>query len=291
MDIQKKYYTNIHSLTDGFGESLKFVIFSIIFVEYMSTFDSHIEFHYTPFQPTMEHNYDQDEEFLLKKEKMMRFLEIFPIAQHDKYNYIPLCKFTLIHFFEIIGYNMKSSWLDICKNIFYKDKIRPRSNEYAAIHIRRMNQLDIMRKPKHGLFNGCDVPDKIYHDICYLLKEKFPNIELHVFSQGELKDFNIPIPNLIWHLNESIETTFIEMSFADVLVVAPSALSYTAGLYSRSNNILYIQSYFKPPLFWRPILGYVSTRDKHEFIMKDEVDNNKWNTIVFNPIANEFSKL
>lgn len=284
--FQKKYYTNIHSLTDGFGESLKFVILSIMFVEQLSLVDNEVEFHYTPFQPTLEHNYDQDEEFLLKKEKMMRFLEVFPIVQPNKYEYIPLCKFTLLHFFEIFGYNMNSVWFNNCKNIFFEDRIRPRPNKYAAIHIRRMNQLDLTRT-SNNILNGCDVPDKIYYEICCLLKEKIPDIELHIFSQGTLQDFDIPVSGLVWHLNEPIEKTFIEMTFADVLVIAPSALSYTAGLYSRSSNIFYIQSYFKPLSHWIPILGYTSTRNVHEFIMRNENDPTKWDRTIFDPILNK----
>ena len=53
---------------DGFGENLKFIIYSIIYSEYMK-----MEFHYTPFTNLVEHNYDNDPYFLDKKENLINF--------------------------------------------------------------------------------------------------------------------------------------------------------------------------------------------------------------------------
>ena len=278
-----KFYTNIHGLNDGFGESLKFIIYSILFTEYMGG-----EFHYYPFEKTLEHNYDNDKLFLLKKEEMMRFYHIFPVAKVKVFEYEKLCKFTLIHFFEVVGKNYihESKLFRKCKEYFYHGRERSIKQKYIAIHIRRMNTLDLSRVTDR-IIEGCDVPDSIYVDLCILLKNKHPNTEIHIYSQGKLENFSTllrEISKIVWHLNEPVESNFYDMVFADVLVVAPSAFSYCAGLYSNSKEIYYIQSYFTPLPDWFPITGYISTRDINRFKFKSEQG---WVDVVFDPIQNQ----
>jgi hypothetical protein len=279
-----KLYTNVHSLTDGFGESLKFIIYSILYAEYNNG-----EFHYYPFQPTLEHNYDNDPLFLTKKEELMKFKDVFQIANTNKYKYEVMCKFTIMHFFEITGHKFifESKLFNKCKEIFYNTSYRNIKQKYIAIHIRRMNTLDRYRIPTTTI-EGCDVPDSIYEDLCNILIEKYPEFEIHIYSQGLLSDFNIFSNNpksekITWHLNESIESDFCDMVFADVLVVAPSAFSYSAGLYSNSKDIYYIKSYFKPLPTWYPIEGYMSTRDINKYVMKTD---DGWKHLVFDAEKN-----
>lgn len=258
------YITNVHSLTDGFGETLKFVILSIFFADLTGSI-----FHYTPFQPTMEHNYDQDPLFLSKKESMMGFYKIFPLSNPTFFAYSPLSKFSLLHYFEMYGDRLLiSPSFQKCKQVFFEGRGRPRATPYAAIHIRRMNVLDKSRSSK--MIEGCDVPEYIYVQIIELIRKFDPKLEIHIFSQGSKEDFELlsSIFNIHWHLEETVESTFLDMAFADLLVVAPSALSYTAALYSNSKHIWFIQSeVFRPLPHWCPVLGYQSTR-KHQFFTK-----------------------
>lgn len=273
------YFTNIHSLNDGFGESLKFVLFSLFYTEYCGG-----EFHYTPFQKTLEHNYDQDPYFLFKKEELMRFHCVFKPANQRFYSYVPLSKFDLIHFFELNAEDLlsNSKYFQACKKEFYQDRSRPRQQAYAAIHIRRMNELDKSKRPD-DMIEGCDVPDYVYNEIGKNILKMFPNMEIHIFSQGQTETpFSFPA---VWHLNESIEKTFLELAFADLLVVAPSAFSYTAALYSDAKEIWYIQSCFRPLAHWRPVLGYVSTRDKYWFFVNTQEGKKQ---ILFEPLKNQF---
>lgn len=278
----QKYFTNIHSLNDGFGESLKFVLFSLFYAEYCGA-----EFHYTPFQKTLEHNYENDPYFLWKKEELMRFHRLFPPANTRFFSYGSLSKFDLIHFFELNAERIMthSKIFAECKKVFYQDRSRPRSQPYAAIHIRRMNALDKSKSLKENI-EGCDVPYDVYNEIGKKIMEMFPNMEIHVFSQGDSTyPFDFPV---MWRLNESIETTFLEMAFADLLVVAPSAFSYTAGLYSNASEIWYIQSCFRPLSHWRPVLGYVSSRNKYTFFLNTAEGKKE---IVFQPLENKFYTL
>ena len=281
-----QFYTNIHRLTDGFGESLKFIIFSILFVEYHKQ-----EFHYHPFEHTLEHNYDNDSLFLLKKEEMMRFINIFPIVDYKNLEYQRLCKFTLMHFFHVIGKNYiyESPLFKKCKDYFYHGRKRRIEEKYIAVHLRRMNTLDWSRVTDK-IIQGCDVPDSIYVELCIILKKKYPDFKIHLFSQGEQNNFSIELQNVVdvWDLNDSVENTFYDMVFADVLVIAPSAFSYTAGLYSNSEDIYYIQSSLTPLPKWKPITGYTSTRDIERFIMKKEEG---WVDIIFDPVKNELVEI
>jgi hypothetical protein len=275
------FYTNIHSLTDGFGETLRFVFMSILYAEYMGGI-----FHYTPFKDTMEHNYEKDPSFLPKKEDLVRLNQLFPIANPIITSYEPIGKFNLLHFFEVMTEWVvtNSFYYKQVKKVFFEGRSRSIENKYAAIHIRRMNQLDKERQPK--LIEGCDVPDSIYDEIIQLIRIQFPDYEIHIFSQGEKEDFDISHSDkLHWHLNESIESTFLEMAFADILVIAPSAFSYCAGLYSNSKEIWYIESCLKPLPHWKPIVGYTSTRNAYQFYLKTQKGRIE---LTFDPKENRF---
>lgn len=275
------YYTNIHNLQDGFGESLKFILFSIFYVEWKGGI-----FHYTPFQPTLAHNYDQDPLFLRKKEDLMRFSFLFPRANPTEFFYEPLSKFDLIHFFELNADNIfkySRSFLNL-KNVFFQERQRPRVQPYVAIHIRRMN--NPVDSQQNKMIEGCEVPDELYQKLCFFLHKTFPQIEIHIFSQGEKEDFHLVDIPIFWRLNEPIETTFLEMTFADILVIAPSAFSYTAALYSKSQEIWYVKSCLRPLAHWKPILGYEST--KNAYVFKTQTSDGKKDIIIFDPKRNQF---
>ena len=53
---------------DGFGENFKFIIYGIIYAEYLNE-----EFHYTKLG-NIQHNYDNDSDFINKKEKLINII-------------------------------------------------------------------------------------------------------------------------------------------------------------------------------------------------------------------------
>jgi hypothetical protein len=143
------------------------------------------------------------------------------------------------------------------------NEILPKSHD---LHKLLLSQI----KNKEVQIDGLDVPDDLYLTIIQQLDAAFEdrNIKFHIFSQGDVEEFSFlkdQHENVVLHLNECLEDTFRQMVFADILVTAPSTLSYTAALLSK-NTIYYIE-YCDPPLkSWNIVQNYKSSR-KHEFII------------------------
>ena len=247
---------------DGFGENLKFIIYSILYSEYLGE-----EFHYTPLNDIIQHNYDNDPKFINMKEKLINIINTYPISRNN-INYKRPDRFTLLHFFENnVNFCSKSNNLEKLKIIFRevnKDKF-DKSFLNIAIHIRRMNTLDKEKNINYDQIPGTDVPNNLYKDIIRKLKN-YKNYKIHIYSQGDKKDFDFE-DDIILHLNESIEDTFVDLVFADILVVAPSAFSYSAALLS-DNIIYYLNCCHKALPSWNIIENYTSTNNRYQFFIK-----------------------
>ena len=73
------------------------------------------------------------------------------------------------------------------------------------------------------------------------------DIKIHIFSQGNINLFKyFNSEKIIFHLNETIEKTFLLFCFADILVTSASSFSYTAALLN--NNEIYYTKFWHPPL-------------------------------------------
>lgn len=248
---------------DGFGENLKFIIYSIIYSEFVKK-----EFHYTPFTSLLEHNYDNDPDFLDKKEKMINLIKHYPLITHVQKYDVP-DRLFLLHFFENnIEFCSKSKELQNLKtiiNINSSEKLKGRLYKYVGVHIRRMNQLDTAKTKYYKEIPGTDVPNYIYQDIINQIKHIYPTYKIHIYSQGIESDFQFG-DNVILYLNESIEDTFSDLVSANILVVAPSSLSYSAALLSK--GIVYtINCCNKPLPHWNIIQNYTSTKDRYTFFI------------------------
>ena len=93
-----------------------------------------------------------------------------------------------------------------------------------------------------------------------------------IFSRGDKDDFKLfNKGNITLHLNESLEESFIQLVYADILITAPSSLSYTAALLS--NNTIYYVDCLNPKLpHWNIIQNYKSSKMKYKFSSIDNVD-------------------
>lgn len=72
--------------------------------------------------------------------------------------------------------------------------------------------------------------------------------------------------SIILHIDEPLDKTFVEMVYADILFMAPSALSYTAGILS-DNTIYYIPYNCQPLSHWNIVEGYSSSK-VYNFLLK-----------------------
>ena len=263
-----KVVTNPSKVNDGFGENFKLLIYSVMFAEHHG-----FKFVYTPFKE-MEHNYDMDPEYLVKKEHLINFIGNFEKISTETDDSSPrvLDTFELLRFYHTnINQCAQSRSLDLIKDLFRANKTDPFDKSYmnVAIHIRRMNKQDYNRTNNtKAVLRGMDVPDDLYLSLIAQFNQiNFEKpVLIHIFSQGNPDDFEIyQNPNVILHLNNDLDSTFTKMVYADLLVMAPSALSYSAGLISRG-TVFYIE-FCNPKLpLWNTVVGYKSSRMKHEFV-------------------------
>jgi hypothetical protein len=282
--------TNPTKSTDGFGENFKLLIYSVMFAELHGC-----KFLYTPFKQ-MEHNYDMDPEYLAKKEHLINFIGNFEqVPNEDDTNqqkpYV-LDTFELLRFYQTnIVQCAESKSLDRIKDLFRANKTDPFDKSYmnVAIHIRRMNKEDYKRTNNPNVcLMGMDVPDDLYLTSISQVEQISGDrpVRIHIFSQGKPEDFEIYLKNnnnVVLHLNEDLESTFTQMVYADVLLTAPSALSYSAALISR--GIVFYIEFCNPKLpKWNTVVGYKSTRMKHEFVVP------LMTTIYYDPYTDKIEK-
>ena len=280
--------TNPTKSNDGFGENFKLLIYSVMFAELHGC-----KFLYTPFKQ-MEHNYDMDPEYLVKKEHLINFLGNFeqvPSVNDTAQRPYVLDTFELLRFYQTnIARCAECKSLELIKNLFRANKTDPFDKSYmnVAIHIRRMNKEDYNQtNDPNACLAGMDVPDDLYLRSIGQVEQITCDkpVCIHIFSQGKPEDFEMYRKNnVVLHLNEDLESTFTQMVYADVLLTAPSALSYSAGLLSRG-TVFYIE-FCNPKLpHWNTVLGYKSSRIKHEFIVPIMT------TIYYDPYTDKIEKV
>ena len=245
---------------DGFGENFKFIIYSILFAEYRGEC-----FQYTCLTDSIGHNYFNDINYVKKLEKLINISNNYTPADSTMNLYEAPGKFFLYHFFENnVDFCLQSKALKKLKTIFRDVNKNNFDKSFfnIAVHIRRLNiqdnsTLHLRKKP----IPGTDISNEVYIDIIKKLKHTYKNSKIHIYSQGNIENFYIfnKHNNVVFHIDESIEDTFTSMVFANILVIAPSALSYTAALIS--NNIIhYIECCHKPLSHWNVIQNYKSSR-------------------------------
>lgn len=277
--------TNPNLMNDGFGQNFKIIIYSLFYADV-----NKLNYVYNPFK-TIEHNYDLDPEFISKKENLINFKSHFKILDDKDKNVRVLSVFKLLTFVEKnIDKFQDSITLKIVKQIFRENKTDPFDKNFVnvAIHIRRMNKEDKnkVNNRENVVLRGMDVPDEIYHQIIEYFTSQIVNLRIHIYSQGNIENFYIfnKYNNVVFHINESIEDTFTSMVFADMLVTAPSALSYTAALIS-DNIIHYIECCHKPLPHWNVIKNYKSSRIGHEYVIP------MLTPVYYNPLTEQFDKI
>ena len=83
-----------------------------------------------------------------------------------------------------------------------------------------------------------------------MLKEKFPDYGILIFSQGKLEDFKDIIDvtgEESFRLNRSIQETFHSLVEAKIFISAKSNFSYAAAILNK-NTVYYDPGYWYKPL-------------------------------------------
>lgn len=240
--VHTGYVTN-PCQSDGFGSQFQGIIAAAIYAEL-----DRKQFVYTPFQ-TMEHNYDNDPAFLAKKEAFINFLGNFELNKGDVPQNVSY-KQILDNYPE---HSAHSATLAKIKRIFRanKDTNHFKNDRFnVAIHLRRPNQHD-------NRLAGADTPDQLFLDIISALRTvyHYKNPLFHIYSQGDVTKFAaFHADDIILHLDEPLEDTFLGLVFADSLVTSASSFSYAAALLS-DGKIYYI------PFWHTPFPGWISIHE------------------------------
>jgi hypothetical protein len=229
---------------DGFGAQFQSIIHTVIYAELNDK-----KFVYTPFRG-MEHNYENEPDFLEKKERFINFIGNFEV--NNVFSIQPRLTNEMNKFFEDnLSRGANSCSLKRIKEVFrlnkdYKNFFK-NENLNIAVHVRRPNPHDT--RPE-----GCDIPDKVYLKIIDYLRDIYAwrRPLFHIYSQGDYKTFEgcFNASDMVCHINGSVEETFSSMVFADVLVTSASSLSYVAGMLS-DGVVYYIPFWHSPLPHWK----------------------------------------
>jgi hypothetical protein len=215
---------NYQQPSEGFGFQYLSIINSMLFAEVLGK-----EFRYTPFQ-AMAHNYENDPDFLIKKEKLINLIDHLPInrdieIQKSQYVGVPNDCFP------------GSKTEQTVKRLFFANKSKeqyfPLRSTNIAIHIRKINSHDCQLIKEFR-----DI--EFYRQLLdYLRRQWSKDSHYHIYSQGDVGTFrSLQSEDVTLHINESIEDTFSAMVLADVLITAYSGFSCAAGFLS-SGKVFY----------------------------------------------------
>ena len=234
-----KYYT-IQERTDGFGSQFQTILFTLFYCEKTNS-----EFLYNQIK-TMEHNYDNNPEFMDKIDSLMHVKNNFG-------NYESFSNKSDVHVFgphDIIGviqsdinYYINNDTTKRFKEIFWKNKNKNyfNNNKFnVSIHIRRPNIHD-------KRVQGVRTPNDYYLNIINDIRSKYNNLKFHIYSQGILDSFKcFESDDTVLHINEDLFSTYTGLVAGNILVTSASSLSYSAALIS--DGIIYYLPFWHPPL-------------------------------------------
>ena len=241
-------YTTIKS-TDGFGAQYQKLIQTYIYCKLHG-----LSFVYRPFNE-IEHNYNNDPKFIKQMEDIINLYNNLPLANGIE-NVVEIDYFKIVRgwydnlFSDNINIACNSEHMSFIKQCFWENKDRnvyKNNKKNIAVHVRRSNPHD------RGLAGDrVTTPDEYYLGVMNYIRQKYQSSELefHIYSQGKIEDFvKYNRDDVVLHINEDIDISFVCMVGADILVTSPSSLSYVAALIS-DGEIYFKEFWHKPRKNW-----------------------------------------
>ena len=279
---KKQYYSTIQ-FTDGFGAQFQRFIWACIYAE---DCENATFIYRTP--DKIAHNYTNDPHFIEKMEELMNmkphYLNYTDVirknAEHEhagrRDDVIQILTPDFYDIFNYVEKNMdrcmKSQSMARIKKYYWqnKDRVRERRRVYRirhdgdgdgdeythhlAVHIRRPNCDDT--RPNSG-----EEYDNAYY-IRSMLKIQDDNrsqrIQFHIYSQGSDERFtdftkhSVIGRDVMLHLNENNEDTYLGMTLADILITSASSYSYSAAFFC-DGEIYYTEFWHQPCSWWKKL--------------------------------------
>ena len=246
------YKTDLNGAnTEGLGSILQRVIH---LYAYGKIFDRNVEIpefknlqHYQHEKKTKNLFHSEINSFLNFKTQNQKGNKSFHISVH----------FLLLFFGEVFLNKKKKYISELKSKINYSSKhLYFSENKTIAIHIRNLNKLDtdfgikreVLGKERYSFYINL---------LNYFIKSH-NDYEIHVFSQGELKEFqfldSFPIQ---FHLNTPLIETFYHLMISDILVTSNSSLSWTAHLFGANKKVYSRLTFFHS---WYPSTILISKK-------------------------------
>ena len=246
-----KTLMTIHGKTDGFGSQLQAIFSLIAYCNYKGYTYVH-----TPMY-TMHHNDEKIKDFSTYMNNFIniehKFTAINDLSNYEKSIVYEVKEGPFVHGSIHPEYFYNSYVLNLFREMYFSVKkpalIYDKTVTNIAIHIRR-GDVNPRKYPSRFISNE--------HYVKLLKKMTLDNSVIHIFSEGDVKDFediiiNFPDNKFAMHINENIQVSFHHMVMADVLVVAKSSFSYCAGLLNENTKIanLITNWWHKPLKSWK----------------------------------------
>lgn len=213
---------------DGFGGQLQNIIWDILYVkEYL-----HKEYVIT--LPTkMEHNYSNEPNFVQNLFDFMNLRKLFKINSEVE-GEIQILKigesYDILQKENNLSIFLKSNTMNELRTTFFEGKKPPYNPEFfnIALHIRHPNPHD-----HYPVF----IKDNEFQILFERLNREYPseNVRFHIYSQGPKESLLfLDSPKTIFHIDETIQDTFLGFVYADVLTISKSSFSYLAAHYNKN---------------------------------------------------------
>jgi hypothetical protein len=276
--VVKRYYSTI-PFDDGFGAQFQRFIWTCIYAEECED----TQFIYrTP--KKMAHNYNDDPQFIAKLETLMNMKPHYInyddiIAQNAEYasagRHGDVVQVVTPDFYDIFNYVernidvcMKSKSMARIKENYWRNKDRPSERarvfgradytHHLAAHIRRPNCDDTRPNGGEEYTNAYYIQSFLTIREKYLKENNNTRIQFHIYSQGadvkfaDVMTHDIIGKDVVLHLNDSNEDTYLGMTLADILVTSASSYSYSAAFFC-DGDIYYTEFWHKPCSWWNKL--------------------------------------
>jgi hypothetical protein len=270
--MKKRYYSTI-PFDDGLGAQFQRFAWTCIYAEECeeSTF-----IYRSP--EKMAHNYTGEPNYIEKLETLMNMKPHYMNyneARADK----TIDEILTPDFYDIFNYVernidkcMKSESMARIKKYYWqnKDSVRDRPRLYRipegdhtythhlAAHIRRPNCDDTRPNGGEEYTNEYYIKSLLTIREKYLKQDSSNRIQFHIYSQGTEDKFanisghEILGPDIMMHINDSNEDTYLAMTMADILVTSASSYSYSAAFFC-NGDIFYTEFWHKPCSWWNKL--------------------------------------
>lgn len=269
---KKRYYSTI-PFDDGFGAQFQRFVWTCIYAEECeeSTF-----IYRSP--EKMAHNYTGEVNYIEKLETMMNMKPHY-MNYDDAIANKTIDNILTPDFYDIFNYVernidkcMKSESMARIKRYYWqnKDSVRDRPRLYRisdgdhkythhlAAHIRRPNCDDTRPNGGEEYTNEYYIKSLMTIRDKYMQRDSNNRIQFHIYSQGSEEKFanisghEIIGPDVMLHINDSNEDTYLGMTMADILVTSASSYSYSAAFFC-NGDIYYTDFWHKPCSWWNKL--------------------------------------